>query len=525
MSAHWLRDSFLGQTVRLFYRPTALRYTEEDSCIGAQIEDYPIQYDGETAVRVDWYSANDEENPHNWSQGKKAFVLGVIGAYSFVVYMAAAIYTPSEGAFAEEFDVSGAEASLGLSLYVLGYGAGPMFFSPLSEIPRIGRNLPYVVSFVLYCAISIPTALAPSAIGFYFLRFLQGFFGSPCLATGGASIADIYSADMLPHAMATWVLCVFCAPAIGVVVAGFAIPVLGWRFSMWEILIASAPIHILLLLLPETSSATILHRRAQRLERRDTSGTRKYQTKANAIQGDTSFSVAVRESLLIPSKITLLDPAILFLNCYTSLTYGIFYSFFEAFPIVYQEISGFNLGEMGLAFLAIVVGSIISFAIYNLYYTHHRKHAPNPEDHQHSTMTPIPEPESVLRPALYASIGPPLALLLFGWASRPSIPWIVPTIGIAIYPACVFILMQCVFLYVPACYPQYAASVFAATDFTRSAFACGAVMFSRPLYVNLGIGSGCSLLAGLTVVCAVGVHVLYRVGEALRRRSRFEGKC
>ncbi|KAL3485007.1 major facilitator superfamily domain-containing protein [Aspergillus germanicus] len=518
MATHWLRDSFFGQTVRLFYRTSWLAYLEEKSYAGDGIEENAVQFQDGAVTRVDWYSAEDEENPHNWSQSKKASVLGVIGAYSFVVYMAAAIYTPSEGAFAEEFDVGDAEASLGLSLYVLGYGAGPMFFSPLSEIPRIGRNLPYVVSFVLYCAISIPTALAPSAISFYFLRFLQGFFGSPCLATGGASIADIYSTDVLPHAMATWVLCVFCAPPIGVLVAGFAITVLGWRFSMWEILIASAPILVLLLLLPETSSATILHRRARRLERRDNSGTHKYQTKADALQGDTSFSVVVRESLLIPSKITLLDPAILFLNCYTSLTYGIFYSFFEAFPVVYQDIYGFNLGEMGLAFLAIVVGSIVSFAIYNLYYIHHRKHTHRTQEEGE------PNPEKVLVPALYACIGPPLALLLFGWASRPSVHWIVPTIGIAIYPACVFILMQCVFLYVPACYSHYAASVFAATDFTRSAFACGAVMFSRPLYLNLGVGPGCSLLAGLTVVCAVGVHLLYRVGEALRMRSRFEGK-
>jgi DHA1 family multidrug resistance protein-like MFS transporter len=381
------------------------------------------------------------------------------------------------------------------------------------------------MSFVLYCAVSIPTALAPSAISFHFLRFLQGFFGSPCLATGGASIADMYSTEMLPHAMATWVLCVFCAPPIGVLVAGFAIPVLGWRFSMWEILIASAPVLILLLLLPETSSATILHRRARRLARRDKAGTRKYWTKADVLQGDTSFSVVVRESLLIPSRITLLDPAILFLNCYTSLTYGIFYSFFEAFPIVYQDIYGFNLGEMGLAFLAIVVGSIISFAIYNLYYIHHRRNAPSTAQNQdQENSTPASDHEKVLVPALYACIGPPLALLLFGWASRPTIHWIVPTIGIAIYPACVFILMQCVFLYVPACYPHYAASVFAATDFTRSAFACGAVMFSRPLYVHLGVGVGCSILAALTVVCAVGVHLLYRFGEALRRRSRFEEK-
>ncbi|KAL4882158.1 major facilitator superfamily domain-containing protein [Aspergillus karnatakaensis] len=521
MQTQWLRDSFFGQCLRSFDKKSWLAYPEELPSWEATFDDKDLPFDSDNTIHVDWYSADDEENPHNWSPGKKAFVLGVIGAYSFVVYMAAAIYSSSQTAFVDEFHVNNAEGALGLAIYVLGYGAGPMLFSPLSEIPRIGRNLPYVISFALYCIISVPTALPPSANGFYVLRFLQGFFGSPCLATGGASIADIYSPDILPHAMTTWVLSVFCAPPVGVLISGFAIPVLGWRFSMWEILIAAAPILILLLLLPETSSTTILHRRARRLQQHDKSGVRKYHTAAEITNGHISLHAAVRESLLIPSKITILDPAILFLNCYTSLTYGIFYSFFEAFPLVYGKIYGFNLGEQGLAFLAIVVGSIISFAVYNHYI--YRVYAPKARASKKNNNGNI-QPESVLVPALFTCIGPSIGLFLFGWAARPEVHWIVSMIGIAIYPGCVFILMQCIFLYVPACYPHYAASVFAATDFTRSAFACGAVLFSRPMYEKLGIGPACSLLAGLTILCAVGVHMLYRYGEALRRRSKFEKK-
>ncbi|KAJ5102524.1 hypothetical protein N7532_003053 [Penicillium argentinense] len=515
MKLQWLRDSFFGQCVRHFWTPSWAKYPEESANWLEECKfDSADQH--QKTIHVNWYSENDEDNPQLWPQAKKAFVAGVIGAYSFVVYMSAPIYTPSESAFMEEFHASNSEASLGLALYVLGYGTGPLFFSPLSEIPRIGRNIPYVISFALFCIISIPTAIAPNASGFYVLRFLQGFFGSPCLATGGASIADVYSSDVLPHAMTTWVFCIFCAPAIGTLVSGFAIPVLGWRFSMWEILMAAAPILLLLLLLPETSPATILHRRARRLEKINTSKAQIYQTAADVAQKDLSFHKVVRESLLIPLRITLLDPAILFLNCYTSLTYGIYYSFFEAFPIVYQGIYGFNLGEMGAAFLAIVVGTVISFVIYNLYI--HQTFIPSARNGA------LKNPEDVLVPALFACFGPSIGLFLFGWAARSEVHWIVPTIGIVIYPACVFILMQCVFLYIPDCYPQYAASVFAATDFTRSAFACGAVIFSRPLYVNLGIGPGCSLLAGLTIGCVLGIHVLYRYGEALRLRSKFVSK-
>jgi DHA1 family multidrug resistance protein-like MFS transporter len=49
-------------------------------------------------------------------------------------------------------------------------------------------------------------------------------------------------------------------------------------------------------------------------------------------------------------------------------------------------------------------------------------------------------------------------------------------------------------------YPQYAASLFAGNDFCRSLFAFGAVFFSRPMFINEGIGNGASILGGLSVM-------------------------
>lgn len=66
--------------------------------------------------------------------------------------------------------------------------------------------------------------------------------------------------------------------------------------------------------------------------------------------------------------------------------------------------------------------------------------------------------------------------------------------------------------------------MFAAADFMRSAVACGAVVFSRPLFVNLGVGGGCSLLAGLTVLCVRGIYFLRFYGGVVRRRSGFGGR-
>lgn len=118
MPSQWLRDSFFGQVLRLVTKPSWLSYPEEHDGRHEKEELDATPLGHESAVRVDWYTPDDDENPHNWSQTKKAFVLGVIGAYSFVVYMSAPIYTPSENAFVDEFHVNNAEASLGLALYV-----------------------------------------------------------------------------------------------------------------------------------------------------------------------------------------------------------------------------------------------------------------------------------------------------------------------------------------------------------------------------------------------------------------------
>ncbi|KAI4729410.1 MFS general substrate transporter [Aureobasidium sp. EXF-10728] len=111
-------------------------------------------------VICDWYSASDPDNPLNWSRGRKLWVVANICYCSFVVYMSAPIWTPGEELFMELFGTSYEYTSLGLALFVFGYGVGPLLFAPLSEIASVGRNLPYVTTFIVYMLVTIPTALA-----------------------------------------------------------------------------------------------------------------------------------------------------------------------------------------------------------------------------------------------------------------------------------------------------------------------------------------------------------------------------
>ncbi|KAM0458293.1 hypothetical protein ACHAPV_006104 [Trichoderma viride] len=149
-------------------------------------------------ILVDWYCTDDQENPHSWSKAKRGVVTGIIFTYTVVVYMSSAIYTSSEGGIEKAFGVNSIDASLGLSMYVLGYGVGPLVLSPLSEIAAIGRSPVYIVTMALFVILSIPTAFVRNYAGLMVLRAIQGFLGSPCLGSGPATLGDIYSFLSLP---------------------------------------------------------------------------------------------------------------------------------------------------------------------------------------------------------------------------------------------------------------------------------------------------------------------------------------
>jgi DHA1 family multidrug resistance protein-like MFS transporter len=149
-------------------------------------------------------------------------------------------------------------------------GVGPMLWAPLSEVNFIGRSPIYASTFVAFVGFSILAATTQSWSGFLAIRFLQGFFGSPCLAIGGASMHDLFPDLTVPYSLTVWVAAAYCGPALGPLLAGYLVPVKGWRYGMWEIVWLAAPTIVLMLTLPETHEPTIRAQQASGTGRRST---------------------------------------------------------------------------------------------------------------------------------------------------------------------------------------------------------------------------------------------------------------
>lgn len=142
-------------------------------------------------------------------------------------------------------------------MFVVGYGIGPMFLSPLSEIPQFGRTTVYILSLFIFVVLQVPTALAKNLGALIPLRFLAGFVGSPPLATGGASLADMWAPEDRAVVIGLWGLASVCGPVLGPLLGGFAAQAKGWTWTIWILLwISGASLVFLTFTLPETSSQT-----------------------------------------------------------------------------------------------------------------------------------------------------------------------------------------------------------------------------------------------------------------------------
>ncbi|KAJ7151055.1 major facilitator superfamily domain-containing protein [Mycena filopes] len=464
---------------------------------------------------VGWDGDSDPENPRNWSFRKRAFVAFEISFLTFSIYIGSAIYTSSIPGLMTEFNVSLTTATLGLTLYVLAYGIGPMFLSPLQELPILGRNPVYMATLFLFVIFQIPIVTAKNMNTVLAMRFMTGLFGSPALATGGASMSDIFPVEQLAYVLAIWALGAVAGPITGPVIGGFAAQAENWRWPMMELLwITSFAVVFLSLLLPETYEPTILLRRAQRL--RKLTGNQELRTAGEREQETKSASSIMYESLVRPFVLAK-EPALAFANIYLGFVYAIFYLWFEAFPLVFTDIYHFNQGISGLPFLGFIVTGTLTYVVYCLYQKYHiapryaRAAANNVEI----------GPEIRLEIGLMASIFIPTSVLMFGFAAKPSIHWIVPVIGAALYLPGIFLNFQSILMYITSAYPAYAASVLAGNDLFRSTIASVFPLFGRAFFTNLGLGPGSALLAGISFLLMPVFWLLFKYGHVLRQRSKY----
>ncbi|KAI1202124.1 major facilitator superfamily domain-containing protein [Nemania serpens] len=465
--------------------------------------------DGQDFYIVDWYGPGDPENPLNWSEGWKFLIAAEVCILNFSVYVASSLYVPGEESLQKEFGVSTVVATLGLSLFSVGYGFGPMLWSPLSEFPSIGRSPIYLYTLLAFVLLQLPTGFAVNIAMFLVFRTLSGFVGSPILATGGATIGDTYGPARAAYGICIWATFGVFGPVFGPLIGGFIAPVKGWRWTIWVFTFLNAfGVIMIFFLMPETNPANILYRRARRL--REATGEHKLRSQSEIDMAHHT----IRDSLALLGRaftLTFTEPIVFLVDLYTALLYGVLFIWFESFPLVFGGIYGFSIQSQGLVFLGIFVGGLITVPFYLLWVG--RVLLP-------SVGKPTFRPEHVLPPTWAGALSLPVCLFFYGWTARASIHWIVPIIGSSFFTVALVTFFNGILNYLGMSYPAYTASVFAGNGLFRALFGAVFPLFARALFSSLGIGPGNSLLGGIAVLFLPINFLMYFHGAKLRGVSK-----
>ncbi|KAL9027731.1 MAG: hypothetical protein Q9196_003788 [Gyalolechia fulgens] len=465
--------------------------------------------------------AIEDEPPSTQTQfrlfaGKKVYVLfvGIISVVNST--FGSSLPAGAIHYLAEYFHVtSQAQLVLPISLFLVGYVLGPVVFAPLSE--TYGRRIIMVSTFALFNIFTLACAVAPNWPFFLVFRLLCGITASSAIAVVGGLFADIYNdPTSRGRAMAFFMAATACGPQLAPIISGY-ISVVTWRWAFWVGLIIAGVSLAFLCLMQETYGPTILKRRAQRM-RRETGNPNIFAPLELEKKGARQM---ITVTLTRPVRMFLSEAIVLFSCVYISIAYAIFYLFFEAYPLIFEGIYGFNTGTAGLPFLAIGVGALLSVAMF-LYWDSKLMRA-------RKANAPWTEVEEYRRLPLAALGGPLYVISLFwlGWTAKSDIHWIVPILS-GIPFGVGFMLGKpkgSVFMslmnYVTDAYETFAASALAATSATRSTFGAVLPIAARPMYNSLGIAWASSLLAFLSLAMSVIPFAFIKYGDRIRANSKF----
>lgn len=457
------------------------------------------------------WAENEPEDPYTWSYTKKWSITGLVALNTLCIAFASSAYSGGVNQIAAALHVHSSEIMiLGISLYVLGFGAGPLIWAPLSEM--YGRRIIFIVSYLPFTLFQIGGACANNIETILITRAFAGFFGSAPLTNSGGQIADMWSAQERGLASALFALAPFLGPVLGPIVGGFT-AASGWRNVFWVMFAFAATTYVITLFsVPETYAPKLLREKCARLHKAS-NGTIHYISKfdkANTLTKKEMFKLNMTRPFVLLFK----EPIVLLLSIYTAIVYGTLYLFFCAFPIVFQQTRGWSSGVGGLAFLGVGGGMLIGTALAplnNKYYVAQMAKSP----------TGRAPPEARLPFACIGSIMLPCGIFWFAWTSSPSVHWIAPILAGVPFGCGMLLVFTSVIGYLIDTYLMYAASALAANAVMRSILGAIFPLFATYMYKNLGNEWASTLVGFLSLACVPMPFVFFFYGERIRGMSSF----
>ena len=178
----------------------------------------------------------------------------LVAAITALGALTMSMYTPSMPAIADALGAAPGMVQATLSVYLVGFAVGQLFYGPLSD--RFGRRPVLMLGLVIFIAGSAACGLAESIGPLIVARLVQALAAAAGATLGRAMVRDLYARDQAARVLSIIGMALSVAPAVGPVVGGYLQVWFDWH-AIFAVLSAAglALLVTVALFMPETNRA------------------------------------------------------------------------------------------------------------------------------------------------------------------------------------------------------------------------------------------------------------------------------
>ncbi|KAL2436837.1 Efflux pump atB [Exophiala dermatitidis] len=455
-------------------------------------------------------------DPDNWSR-KKRWIGTIVAVWAtYTTIMNGTIITVAHKHISDEFyvdEVRFPNFYWVVTSWALGGAVFPLIGLPLIE--DFGVRPGFLSTYVVFLCFIIPQALAKNFATLIVSRFFAGGCSLILANTSISVITNIWKNDDDRKFPVNLFIAAFLAgsssgPIIGAVILQY----LSWQWIGYlQLIWFGAMFPLFYFMIPETVPA-VIQRKATKLGKAFPTTSEKAPVAEVDHRSWRSILLKVTEAVRRPMYMLFTEPVLLAFTIWASFMIGTVYMFTQSVGQVFSALYGWTTYQIGYVQSAVVIGEIIgclSISAYTKFISARNGGA---------SQQPIPETKLYL--SVFGSfVGVTGGMFIYAWTSYAWIPWIAPTIGLAMVGYGANLVIAAISDYIMDVYSKYAGSAMAAIVSGENLFAALLPLSTYTMYRNLGFQWASTLLAFIALVVSFAPVCLLKWGPTLRAKSPF----
>ncbi|WPB08194.1 uncharacterized protein RHO25_012858 [Cercospora beticola] len=411
---------------------------------------------------------SEVEKPSEYKNGTKWMMTVILAFAAGTSSTGAAIFYPALRPVAEDLDTSPSVVNLSLAFYLLIMALTPMWWASWSEI--WGRRTVYIASFGLFVIFSVISAVSVNIAMLIVFRILTGGAAAAVQAVGSGTVADLWEPKERGKAMGVFFLGPLCGPGIAPVIGGILAQELGWRSTLWALVIFGGVLFLsIVFLLPETVA------RREKVKK----------------------SVIARFTDPVKTLGLLRHPPILVTVYSGGLGFAAIYVINIAIQANYGEAPyNFSVLIVGLLYLAPMLGYAVASQTGGRWIDYLMKRGAQRAGRYDAEGKPIYLPEDRMQENIWIAASLyPAAMIWYGWVTQYGVHWIVSCIANFFFGIGAMLVFGCVQTMLTEFTPKKSSAGVALNNFVRQILATIATVVVQPLIDVMGTGWMCTMIA------------------------------